>query len=202
MRLTWPHGLLLAGVTLAHAAALRGMHPLPAQAPMTQGQPRPAAMILRMSPTAVTAVTAVTAAEQANEPTPVKPTARSSPVAEAAPRQDGYLPAHQLDWPALPRSAPDTALLDGHTLSGLPLRLRLYIDADGRVTAVEALIVADNDRPALPALQAMFGATAYSPGRRQGRDVASTLDLALGVALATAAGAQAGEPSEPETLLR
>jgi hypothetical protein len=72
-------------------------------------------------------------------------------------------------------------MLNGQSLSGLPLTLRLYIDAQGRVTAVRALQLADDDCAALPALQAMFEATAYSPGRQHGRDVASTLDLALGV---------------------
>lgn len=99
----------------------------------------------------------------------------------ASPPTAGYLPAHELDWPALPRSAPDTTALDGQSLSGLPLILRLFIDARGRVTAVEPLTLADDDRATWPVLRAMFLATAYSPGRRHGHDVASTLDLALGV---------------------
>lgn len=92
-----------------------------------------------------------------------------------------YLPAEQLTWPALPRSAPDTTLLDGQSLSGLPLRLRLYIDATGRVQRVEALQIAPQDGPALSALQAMFLNTAYSPGRLRNHDVASYTDLVLGV---------------------
>lgn len=187
MRISWPQGLLLAGVTLTHAFALQGL--TLRHAPSAQGDPHQ-----RIPSRVVHAVTRVAA----QPPVPAQvvdlppPLAQARRVADetthppASPPAAGYLPARELDWPALPRSAPDTTVLDGQSLSGLPLSLRLFIDAHGRVTAVEPLTLADDDRAAWPALRAMFLATAYSPGRRHGHDVASTLDLALGVEHATA----------------
>ncbi len=183
MRLTWPirgpHLLLLAGVALGHVATLQAIvHPAKPVATEVARQ-AVAYRVRTLTPPAALQDTLSSPAPAAPSPAAATPPGENTP-------QAGYLPAHQLDWPALPRSAPDTTLLDGQALSGLPLTLRLYIDARGRVTTVDALVLADDDRPALPALQAMFRATAYSPGRRQGRDVASYVDLALGVAQATA----------------
>lgn len=161
--------LLLAGVVLGHAAALQCM-----------GSPHPPLSLTRPG-TATTVRTVTLASPHVALARPAPTPTMAAPAAPGLDAPSGYLPAHQLDWPALPRSAPDTARLDGLVLSGLPLTLRLYIDARGRVTAVEALTLADDDLAVLPALRAMFLATAYSPGRRLGRDVASTLDLALAV---------------------
>jgi hypothetical protein len=100
----------------------------------------------------------------------------------AAPESDRpatYLPASALDRPALPRSAPDTHLLDDVPLSGLPLQLRIYIDRHGQVTEVQLLQAHPDDTGALAALQRMFSATAYIPGRLGGQDVASFVDIEL-----------------------
>lgn len=169
--------LVLAGVTLGHAGALRGLaaatvQPSPTRSFSTHTPPVRAARVTIAPQGHAGALTR-------SQPTPIA--AASTGSAPTSLPAGDYLPAHQLDWPALPRSAPDTTLLDGHVLSGLPLILRLYIDAQGHVTRVEPLQLADDDRAALPALQAMFTATAYSPGRLDGRDVGSTLDLSLGV---------------------
>lgn len=182
MRIPWPQGLLLAGVTLAHAFALHGLALRHARPALGDPHQRTTSRVVHTVTSA--AIQPSPPARVADLPAPptqapsvaddIKPLAASPPAA-------GYLPARELDWPALPRSAPDTKLLDGQSLSGLPLSLRLFIDARGRVTAVEPLALADDDRAAWPALRAMFLATAYSPGRRHGHDVASTLDLALGV---------------------
>ena len=114
---------------------------------------------------------------------PVKPATRT--VDDTAPGEPAtspvtFLPADRLDRRPTPVSAPDLRWLDAladQPVSGLPLRLRLFITAAGEVVAVEPVEVSELDAFALPALEAMFRDTAYVPGRYQGRDVASQIDL-------------------------
>ena len=114
---------------------------------------------------------------------PVKPATRT--VDDTAPDEPAtspvtFLPADRLDRRPTPVSAPDLRWLDAladQPVSGLPLRLRLFITATGEVVAVEPVEVSELDAFALPALEAMFRDTAYVPGRYQGRDVASQIDL-------------------------
>lgn len=195
MRISWGQGLLLAGVTLTHALALQGL--ALGLAPTAQGSPHH--RIPSRGGHAVARVAAqphITArlTDLAPPPALAQRVVDDTAPPPASPPAAGYLPARELDWPALPRSAPDTTALDGQFLSGLPLTLRLFINAHGHVTAVEPLTLADDDRAAWPALRAMFLATAYSPGRRHGHDVASTLDLALGVEHARADDTAAPAP--------
>jgi hypothetical protein len=144
-------------------------------------------------PTAVVPARPRTLASQHSntEPTAL-PAAASIELPEApqtsAPATDDtrYLPATALDRTALPRSAPDTRLLDNVVLSGLPLRLRICIDAFGHVTQVLPLQVHPDDAAAVTALQEMFSATAYVPGRLGGADVASYIDLDISVGPGTA----------------
>lgn len=111
-------------------------------------------------------------------PTPPAAMAQTEPAAPPGP----FLPASGLDRRPTPVSAPDTRWLDAlanQTGSGLPLRLRLFITAAGEVVEVEPVQVSELDTFALPALQAMFRDTAFLPGRVQGRDVASQIELEL-----------------------
>jgi len=184
-----PLALLVGAVTLGHTWMLAGS---PAASGDRTGRQGPEATA-RATAITVRVTAAHVAAETAQAPglpsvqetleTDGHRRATGPVLPTPAPPEQGphYWPAEQLTWPALPRSAPDTALLDGQALSGLPLRLRLYIDATGRVQRVEALQIAMQDRPALSALQAMFLNTAYSPGRLHNHDVASYTDLVLGV---------------------
>lgn len=133
----------------------------------------------------------VTAAARQRKPLAAAPPDAAAAVAppnhaaipnSASPESDRpatYLPASALDRPALPRSAPDTHLLDDVPLSGLPLQLRIYIDRSGQVTEVQLLQAHPDDAAALAALQRMFSATAYIPGRLADQDVASFVDIEL-----------------------
>lgn len=104
------------------------------------------------------------------------------PQTEPAAPPSLFLPANGLDRRPTPVSAPDPRWLDAlanQTGSGLPLRLRLFITAAGEVVDVEPVQVSALDSFALPALQAMFRDTAFLPGRVQGRDVASQMELEI-----------------------
>jgi hypothetical protein len=115
-------------------------------------------------------------------PSALPRTSPPAPQAEAAAPPSPFLPARVLDRRPAPVSAPDPRWLDelAHQPgSGLPLRLRLFITAAGEVVGVEPVEVSALDAVALPALQAMFRDTAFLPGRVQGRDVASQIELEL-----------------------
>ena len=140
--------------------------------------------VLPATPVTSAATVAVHVRSPAPVPAPpVKPATRT--VDDTAPDEPAtspvtFLPADRLDRRPTPVSAPDLRWLDAladQPVSGLPLRLRLFITATGEVVAVEPVEVSELDAFALPALEAMFRDTAYVPGRYQGRDVASQIDL-------------------------
>ncbi len=90
-----------------------------------------------------------------------------------------YLPSAMMDRRPMPVSEPDIDALKGLTTSGLPVRLRIFIDRLGRVTAVKTLQAGLLDEEFAAGLQAMFLATAFIPGRLHGEDAASFLDIEL-----------------------
>lgn len=197
--------LLLVG--LAHAALLgsagrtsdlRGIRDTPSAAATERLAPAP--IRVRMLPRPALATVAARAAAPARshgvasrssnthhtEPAPGQAPASLEPpeaslTSVPATPETRYLPSAELDRAALPRSAPDTRLLDNVVLSGLPLRLRICIDAFGHVTQVLPLQAHPDDAAAVTALQEMFGSTAYVPGRLGGIDVASYIDLDISV---------------------
>lgn len=95
----------------------------------------------------------------------------------AASNDSAYLPTSLLDSRPLPRSAPNEAYVDNVHKSGLPIRVRLFIEPTGMVSTVDVLSVAPGDEDAAAQVVAMFRDTAFSPGRRQGIDVASFMDI-------------------------
>jgi hypothetical protein len=111
------------------------------------------------------------------------PVVRSRPPPRDAgpvlPAQKPFLSASDLDRPALPRSAPDTTMLEGVDFSGLPIRLRVFIDETGRVIEARVLQAQEVDEPALIALRRMLLATRYIPARRGDAEVASFQDIEL-----------------------
>lgn len=104
---------------------------------------------------------------------------RIGPLATAS---DGYVPPTDLDRAALPRSAPDLSMLEGLPFSGLPLRLRLFVDRAGLVDDVTVLQTGD-DEAVTERVRQMFLRTAFVAGRRQGVDVASYKDVELTLGL-------------------
>lgn len=199
--------LLLVG--LAHAALLgsagrtsdlRGIGGPPSAAATVRLAPAPIRVRMLLPALATVAATAAIAAAPARphgvasrrsntnstEPPPGPAPAsleppEAPPTRAPATPETRYLPSAELDRAALPRSAPDTRLLDNVMLSGLPLRLRICIDALGHVTQVLPLQAHPDDAAAVTALQEMFGSTAYVPGRLGGIDVASYIDLDISV---------------------
>lgn len=78
----------------------------------------------------------------------------------------------------VPRSAPDLEQLQGLTFSGLPIRLRLVIDAMGLVRDV--IVLSSSEAPEVTeAVSQVLSHTAFVPARRDAVDVASEMDIEL-----------------------
>ncbi len=90
-----------------------------------------------------------------------------------------HLPTGVLDVPPMPRSAPDEQYVEHVHRSGLPIQVRLFIDSSGSVTETSLLGAAPGDEEAAEQVMVMFRKTAFSPGRLQGREVASFIDIEL-----------------------
>jgi len=108
-------------------------------------------------------------------PQPAQPPRGRPPAGRMAPA-DGFEPSAVLDRTAVPRSAPDTSSLEGLPFSGLPIRLRVFVDRSGTVVDVRVLQTAEADEVA-ESVRRMFLATAFIPGRLHGQDVGSWQDV-------------------------
>lgn len=171
--------LLGAGVLLAHALLLQALQPPPVRA---TAPPAPASWQVRLVPPA-RAPMPPTAARPAHAAAARPDPARGRPG--PPPDTPDIATEARPDIAARPVSAPDLGLLEQDQAlaellpSGLPMRLRLTIDASGQLDRLEALQIDDGDRALLPALQRMFAATRFLPARRGGREIASQLDIEL-----------------------
>ncbi|NRT55216.1 hypothetical protein [Sphaerotilus uruguayifluvii] len=173
--------LLGAGVLLAHALLLQALQPPPVRA---TAPPAPAPWQVRLVPPA-RAPMPPTAARPAHAAAARPDPARGRPGPPPDTPDIATATEARPDIAARPVSAPDLGLLEQDQAlaellpSGLPMRLRLTIDASGQLDRLEALQIDDGDRALLPALQRMFAATRFLPARRGGREIASQLDIEL-----------------------
>jgi hypothetical protein len=93
-------------------------------------------------------------------------------------------PTRQPDRPALPITAPDFESLAALPAPSAAIRLRLHIDASGRVGRVDVLESDPGDAVFVQRLVEILLATPHIPARRDGEDVACdkvvSLDFGLG----------------------
>jgi len=125
------------------------------------------------------------------EPLAVKTRSALAPERQASappsPQAPTIAPAHdflsstQVDSIAIAFPSPDISSLSGLSWSGLPIRLRLFVDASGRCVDVQFLR-ASEDAGTLERLRQMFLATHFLPARRAGADVDAYRDIELDVA--------------------
>jgi len=101
-----------------------------------------------------------------------------APLADRAAAIGIYRAATVLDVPVRPRSAPDITQLADLPWSGLPLRLRLFIDAEGTVVDARILQSAESDDVA-ERVRRMFLATGFTAGVQGGHAVPSYKDIEL-----------------------
>jgi len=190
--------VVTAGVSVAHAALLFALA-RPGPAPVvTHAAPRAAHWIVlasakrdsgpgmpvaptpparsiaaqREAPRARAAPGSSDAAMAASSPTP------AVPLADPAEAIGIYRAATALDVPVRTRSAPDITQLAGLPWSGLPLRLRLFIDAQGTVVDARVLQSAESG-DVQERVRRMFLATGFTAGVQGGRAVPSYKDIEL-----------------------
>jgi len=91
-----------------------------------------------------------------------------------------YRPGTALDVPVRARSAPDLSMLSDLPWSGVPLRLRLFIDGNGVV--IDTLVLQSAEaQEVLERVRKMFLATSFTVGTENGRPVPSYKDIELNV---------------------
>lgn len=115
--------------------------------------------------------TADASAASAAAPSTARPTAPEAGVGI-------YRPSTALDFPIRPRSAPDISVLAGIAWSGLPLRVRLFIDAAGTVVDVQVLQSTEQDA-LIERVRQMFLATGFTAGIENGKPVPCYKDIEL-----------------------
>ena len=120
-----------------------------------------------------------TATQPALAPEIVASAPPSPQVPTVAPTHD-FLSSAQVDRIAIAFPSPDIASLSGLSWSGIPIRLRLFVDATGRCVDVRFLS-ASEDPDTLEHLRRMFLATRFIPARRAGVEVDSYRDIELAV---------------------
>lgn len=98
-------------------------------------------------------------------------------VPTIAPLHDFRSP-DQVDRIAIAFPSPDIPSLSGLSWSGIPIRLRLFVDASGRCVDVKFLR-ASEDAVTLEHLRSMFLETHFIPARRAGVEVDSYRDIEL-----------------------
>ena len=91
-----------------------------------------------------------------------------------------YRASTLLDVPVRARSAPDMAVLEGLPWSGLPIRLRLFIDAQGIVVDVQ-VIESSETAYVMERVRQMFLATGFTAGTENGKPVPCYKDVELAV---------------------
>ncbi len=82
-----------------------------------------------------------------------------------------------LERKALPISNIDTEMLGDVVITGIPLRLRIYIDANGRVKKIEELAILEQDRELANKLESLLMETAFLAAKKDGLDVNSYQDI-------------------------
>lgn len=91
-----------------------------------------------------------------------------------------YVAADALDIIPTPVTAPDIHVLNGMQLREAEVLVKLYVDAAGVVRHV-VTDVPEGEQNASQSLQTMFEQTAFVPGRRGGKAVASVLAIQIDV---------------------
>lgn len=90
-----------------------------------------------------------------------------------------YFPITEVDRKALPQTNIDQSMLANEVSSGLPITLRLYINAYGRVVKVEKIAILDQDAPFAEKLANLLYEVRFLPAKRESLDVDSYQDLQL-----------------------
>lgn len=90
-----------------------------------------------------------------------------------------FLPSSSMDRRPTPFSEPDMQMVNATPASGLPLKLRIFVNSLGRVVNVTPISASPLDSDFVDDVIVMFRATTFLPGQSGGVDVDSYLDIEL-----------------------
>ncbi|MFA6178087.1 MAG: hypothetical protein WC696_00585 [Candidatus Methylopumilus sp.] len=92
---------------------------------------------------------------------------------------DGYYSTTDVEIKALPVSNLDISMFNGQFVSGLSVKMRLYINAFGSVVKIERLESLEQDRPMAERLEELLYSLTFLPARKDGLPVDSYQDVEL-----------------------
>jgi hypothetical protein len=98
---------------------------------------------------------------------------------EAAIDTSKYYAATEVNRKALPQMNIDESMLSIKNYSGLPIKLRLYVNAYGRLVKIDRIGVLEQDIAYVAQLESLLYDVAFLPAKREGFDVDSYQDLQL-----------------------
>jgi hypothetical protein len=102
-----------------------------------------------------------------------------SEVEPAAIDTSNYYASTSVDRKALPQMNIDKSMLSATDYSGLPIKLRLFVNTYGRVVKIERIGVLDQDIAYVEQLENLLYKVTFLPAKREGLDVDSYQDLLL-----------------------
>lgn len=170
-------GARLVGVSSGGGESSSRNDPLPAALPAAHAETGSG---LSINPeTAKVVADAQARALQSSQPSsPVS--LKASETGEDTDAFSAYVAADTLDIIPTPVTAPDAHALNGMQFRENEVLIRLYVDATGVVRHV-AVDVPEGEQEASQPLKTMFEQTAFVPGRKDGKAVASVLAIQINV---------------------
>jgi hypothetical protein len=90
---------------------------------------------------------------------------------------ESYYPPNNVELIALPTSNLDSSLFEDQFISGLPIKLRLYINAFGRVVKIDQYDVLAQDIPMANRLEDLLKQMSFLPAKKDGINVDSYQDI-------------------------
>lgn len=106
-----------------------------------------------------------------------KPQSNQAPK-QAEPLAD-YLSEQEVEMKALPSNNIDHTKLNGVFFSGLPIKMRLYINGEGRVVKIDRLDALAQDQQLQEALEKILLEMSFLPAKKNGVSVNSYQDIAF-----------------------
>lgn len=90
-----------------------------------------------------------------------------------------YFGSTDVDMKALPQTNIDQSMLSVEGFSGLPIKVRIYVNAFGELVKVEPIAVLQQDNAFVEKLTKLLYEIKFLPAKREGLDVDSYQDLLL-----------------------
>jgi hypothetical protein len=102
---------------------------------------------------------------------------KETEVAELEPINKIYLPTNELDIKAYPVSNIDLSMIDDILRTGMPLKMRIYINMDGYIDKIERLNVNEGDEEFANRLENLLKETRFLSARKNELSVDSYQDV-------------------------